>query len=100
MKISSIFVCCALSVVIKGNMFAAAVRGGIEPIILSFGAAFAAINSMKEPTDKDPAWVWEKYSEWFKDKYGHEPEGEVRLNPNPPPMTEGEHNFDDYEDRK
>ena len=43
MKISSIFVCCALSVVIKGNMLAAAVRGGIEPIILSFGAAFAAL---------------------------------------------------------
>ena len=43
MKVLNIFVCCVLSVIVKGNLLAAAVRGGIEPIILSFGAAFAAL---------------------------------------------------------
>ena len=43
MKIGVILVCYTLSVIVEGNMLAAALRGGIEPIILSFGAAFAAL---------------------------------------------------------
>ena len=43
MKIASILVCFALIVIVEGNLLAAAVRGGIEPVILSFGAAFAAL---------------------------------------------------------
>ena len=46
MKIFIIFVSLALSIVVEGNMLAAAVRG-IEPIILSFGAAFAAFSGLK-----------------------------------------------------
>ena len=46
MKIFKIFVSLALSIVVEGNMLAAAVRG-IEPIILSFGAAFAAFSGLK-----------------------------------------------------
>ena len=43
MKITIILICCLMSVVVEGNMLAAAVRGGIEPIILSFGTVFAAL---------------------------------------------------------
>ena len=46
MKIFKIFVSLVLSIVVQGNMLAAAVRG-IEPIILSFGAAFAAFRVKK-----------------------------------------------------
>ena len=42
MKLTIIIVAFALSVVVEGMFWAAAVRG-IEPIILSFGAAFAAL---------------------------------------------------------
>ena len=43
MKIAVIIACLALNVVVQGNIFAAAVRG-IEPVILSLGAAaFAAL---------------------------------------------------------
>ena len=45
MKIFKIFVSLALSIVVEGNMLAAAVRG-IEPIILSVGAAFAAFSGL------------------------------------------------------
>ena len=43
MKLSNILVCFALIVIVKGNFFAAAFRGGIEPVILSVGTAFAAL---------------------------------------------------------
>ena len=42
MKILTIFVAFALSEAVEGIFWAAAARG-IEPIILSFGAAFAAL---------------------------------------------------------
>ena len=44
MKLSSIFVFFALSLIFKGvHAWWAAAARGIEPIILSFGAAFAAL---------------------------------------------------------
>ena len=47
---SGIFGTLILSVIVQGACawWAAAVRGGIEPIVLSFGAAFAAIGLNEE----------------------------------------------------
>ena len=53
MKISGIFVLFALSLIFKGACawWAAAARG-IEPVILSFGTAFAAL-SLKNQSNND-----------------------------------------------
>ena len=52
MKIARILVSFALIVIVQGNILAAAVRG-IEPIILSFGAAFAAKGILDSQYDDD-----------------------------------------------
>ena len=60
MKLSNTLVCFALIVIVKGNFFAAAVRGGIEPVILSVGTAFAALgihSKTKEENTVDP-YTW------------------------------------------
>ena len=48
MKIKCIIVTLTLSVAVEGVLWAAAIRG-IEPIILSLGAAFAAIGLDVKP---------------------------------------------------
>ena len=59
MKIAGIIACLALSVVVYGNMFAAAVRG-IEPVILSLGAAaFAALGQNSDPMHDVSHFKWE-----------------------------------------
>ena len=52
MKIAIIVVFFALSVIVEGNLFAAAARAGIEPVILSVGAAFAALG-LNDKTSHD-----------------------------------------------
>ena len=64
MKIAIIFVTFALSVIVKGNLFANAARG-IEPIILSFGAAFAALAN--QPEEK----VEGEYRDWIAGFFGN-----------------------------
>ena len=74
--ISNIFVCFVLSVIVEGNMLAAALRGGIEPIILSFGAAFAALgikNSEYIMLEERVNPFKESYREYYKEKYGSYP---------------------------
>ena len=71
MKLQNIFVCFVLSVIVEGNILAAAVRGGIEPIIVSFGAAFAALglHSGPEPIKyEDLNFYEERYREWSHEK--------------------------------
>ena len=45
MKFTGIFVLCALSVTINGSWWV----GIVQPILLSFGATFAALDSDLEP---------------------------------------------------
>ena len=73
--ISSIFVCFVLSVIVEGNMLAAAFRGGIEPIILSFGAAFAALGQNSESSSMFESLnnYKERYKEWLKERPGSYP---------------------------
>ena len=52
MKVLRILVSFALIVIVEGNLLAAAVRG-LEPIILSFGAAFAAKGILDSQYDDD-----------------------------------------------
>ena len=71
MKLQNIFVCFVLSVIVQGNILAAAVRGGIEPIIVSFGAAFAALglHSDSQPIMyEDLNSYKERYRDWAHDK--------------------------------
>ena len=42
-------------------MFAAAARGLYQPIILSIGAMFAAIDQKVEPILKESPWDWDGY---------------------------------------
>ena len=64
MKILNIFVIFALSVIVVNAWITAAVRG-IEPVILSFGAAFAAFQASEVDLDNHtshlflPTWVYE-----------------------------------------
>ena len=67
-KISSIFVCYALIVIVEGNMFAGAVRGGIEPMILGIGAAFTALGGLDSYSmDGVSHFSWKGVKKWFKD---------------------------------
>ena len=64
MKLSSIFILFALSLFFKGvHAWWAAAARGIEPIILSFGAAFAAL-SLNELPSHDLQLFDKKV--WFK----------------------------------
>ena len=69
MKLSSVLVLLALSAIAEGNMFAAAARGLYQPIILSIGAVFVALNEKAEPSDKG-SFDWYK---WFDEKAKEEP---------------------------
>ena len=61
MKISKILVLLALSAIVEGNILAAA-RGLYQPIILSIGAIFAAIDQKVEPILKEQSvWEWDGY---------------------------------------
>ena len=66
MRISSIFALIALSLILESACawWAAAVRG-IEPVILSFGAAFAAIGLNDQRSDDVKLF---ESKEWFKFK--------------------------------
>ena len=55
MKLTLIFVTFALSSFVESNLMAAAIRG-IEPIILSFGAAFAALGLDNKLNRDDDAY--------------------------------------------
>ena len=75
MKISSIFVCLTLSTIIEGNMLTAAIRG-IEPIILSCGAAaFAALglNSLPMFDSSDSSDSLNKHIYPYTRKYNPKP---------------------------
>ena len=61
MQISGIFVLFALSAIVKGQ-WAAAARGFYQPMILSFGSAFAFMNGKVE-TD---GFRW---NEWMAEKF-------------------------------
>ena len=61
MKIRGIFVLFAISAFVEGQ-WAAAARGFYQPMILSFGAAFAFFNDNVE-TD---GFIW---NEWMSDKF-------------------------------
>ena len=53
MKIRSVLACLTLIILVKGNLLAAAFRGGIEPIILSLGTAFALFDGIKDKINVD-----------------------------------------------
>ena len=62
MKIAIIVASFALSVIVEGNLLAAAARAGIEPIILSFGAAFAALGGLHSQRNHDGNhYEWNKF---------------------------------------
>ena len=68
--IQSIFVCFALNVIVEGNMLVNALRGGIiEPIILSFGAAFTAFNihGQSDPEEMKE-YIRREYQKYYKEK--------------------------------
>ena len=58
MKILNIFVSFAFSVIVKGTLLGAAVRG-IEPIILSLGAAFTAFGIDSQPRHDINHYKWD-----------------------------------------
>ena len=60
MKISGILILFALSAIVEGQ-WAAAARGFYQPLILSFGAAFAFMNDKVE----SDGFIW---NEWIGDK--------------------------------
>ena len=65
MKILSIIIAFALSEAVEGIFWAAAVRG-IEPFILSFGAAFAALGlDAHSKHDKQPLLERKELKAWF-----------------------------------
>ena len=64
MKILTIIIAFALSEAVEGILWAAAVRG-IEPIILSFGAAFAALGLDAHSKDKQPLLERKELKAWF-----------------------------------
>ena len=69
MKISNILVLFALSVIVKGTWWTVAVWGiGIEPIVVSFGAVFAAFHRRKKSTTTTRVsdYDWEGYRNWLK----------------------------------
>ena len=66
MKITIIFICFALSVIVEGNILAAAIRGGAEPVLLSFGTAFAALGQDSQPTHDVSHFEWKSILGWFK----------------------------------
>ena len=47
-------------------MLAAAIRGGIEPLILSFGAAFAARGLDSQPNHDINHFEWKNIFKWGK----------------------------------
>ena len=55
----SIFIAFALSVVVKANFLAAAVRG-IEPIVLSVGTVFTALMVKKAPKEPFRIGDWDR----------------------------------------
>ena len=62
MKTSGIFVSFALSFIFKdANAWWAAAARGIEPIILSFGAAFAALG-LNEKSSHEQLFNWKAWS--------------------------------------
>ena len=66
------FVFITLGVNVEGFWLNAAVRG-IEPIILSFGAAFVALSDVKIDNFLF-CWNDKEFKEWFKKKYNKYPE--------------------------
>ena len=61
MKIAIIIASLALSVIVKGNLLAAAARAGIEPVILSVGAAFAALGLNSQRNHDVNHFEWNKF---------------------------------------
>ena len=61
MKIAIIVAFFALSVIVEGNLFAAAARAGIEPVILSVGAAFAALGLNSQRNHDVNHYEWNKF---------------------------------------
>ena len=66
MNITIIFICFALSVIVEGNMLAAALRGGVEPVLLSFGIAFATLGQDSLPKHDVSHFEWKSILGWFK----------------------------------
>ena len=78
MRISKTFILIALSIIVQSAYawWAAAARG-LEPIILSFGAAFAAIG-LNDQTHSYDDFKFSKSKEWFKNKFEiHDPSPEA-----------------------
>ena len=68
MKITIIFICFVLSAIVDGNMLAAAIRGGVEPVLLSFGTAFAALGQNFQPSHNVSHFdfEWNSFIGWLK----------------------------------
>ena len=73
-NVATILVCYALSVIVKGSMLAAAVRGGIEPIVLSFGTAFAALGLNEQSSHDVQLFDWKGIFKGKDKKKKKEPE--------------------------
>ena len=73
MKISSIVVLLTLIAIVKGAWMNAALRG-IEPVILTFGAAFAAFSKIGKKPDDDEEMSDAEFNEWFKKEKGFHPD--------------------------
>ena len=66
MKIAIIVAFFALSVIVEGNMLAAVLRGGVEPVLLSFGIAFAALGQDSQPMHDVSHFEWKSLLGWLK----------------------------------
>ena len=66
MNTTIIFICFALSVIVEGNMLAAALRGGVEPVLLSFGIAFAALGQDSQPMHDVSHFELKSFLGWLK----------------------------------
>ena len=76
MRIRGIFVLIALIMIVQGACawWAAAVRGGIEPIVLSFGTAFAALGLNEQSSHDVQLFDWKGIFKGKDKKKKKEPE--------------------------
>ena len=68
MNLTGIFVLFALNAIAEGTFWATAARSLTQPILLSFGAAFAAIKGGMTSNDDDEVMDWDR--EEYYDNFG------------------------------